>query len=83
MKVTDEITDERTRKYLMVWVDENGEKRGLEHFKGKKSQLPETIVVVGSDVQKVCKLEQVKMVNDSPWAVYRFSWRSYRKWFVM
>ena len=83
MNITDEITDERTRKYCIVWIDESGEKSGLYLFKGKKSQLPETIVVVGSDGQKVCKLEQVKMVNGKPWAVYRFDWRTYRKWFAM
>ena len=83
MNTTDEITDERIRQYLMVWVDENGEKRVLEHFKGKKSQLPKTIVVFGRYKQKVCKLEQVKIMNDAPCAVYRFDRWSYRRWSAM
>ena len=75
------ITDDRVRKYLMVWVDSEGVERGLEHFKGKKSELPKEIVIVGSGGQRACKLEQVEMVNSSPRAIYRFDGWAYRKWF--
>ena len=83
MNITDEITDERTRKYCMVWVDEKGEEHGLDYFKGKKSELPQEIVVANIGGQKACKLEQIKMVNGRPWAVYRFDGWAYRKWFAI
>ena len=84
MKITDEINDNRIRKYLMVWVDHKGEGRGLEYFKGKKSELPQEIVVMFGAEQHVCKLEQVKIDRyGSPRAVYRYDGWAYRKWFAV
>ena len=81
---TTEITDERIRKYLMVWVDQKGVERGLNNFKGKKSGLPQEIVVMGSGGQEVCKLKQVKLDrHGNPRAIYCFDGWAYRKWFAM
>ena len=84
MNITDEITDERIRKYLMAWIDHKGEGRGLGYFKGKKSELPQEIVVMVSAEQHVCKLEQVKLDRyGSPRAIYRFDGLANRKWFAI
>ena len=81
-----QINDERIRKYTIRLFERPNvsetQSVALDEFKGKKSELPQSIVVPTNQGQKIYKLESVIIgTDDYPAAMYRPAGIAYRKWF--
>ena len=83
-----QINDERIRNYTIRLFDRldgrSTQSVALDEFKGKKSELPQEIVVPTNPGQQVYVLEAVVVGTDGhPAAMYRFDGNAYRKWFTI